>query len=54
MIVLPKCMDGATWGAYHEILHLIKFVIDTNDLELKIEPKIEDETNQNLIFFCDS
>jgi hypothetical protein len=39
-------MDGALWGAYHEMLRIIKFVIDTRDLRFKIEPKIEDEIKQ--------
>jgi hypothetical protein len=39
--VFSECMDGATWGAYHEMLRVIKFEIDTKDLGLKIEPKGE-------------
>jgi hypothetical protein len=26
---VSKCMDSATWGAYYELLRVIKFVIDT-------------------------
>jgi hypothetical protein len=48
--VLSIGMDGATCGAYHETLRAIKFVIDTKDLGLKIEPKIENEMNWNLEF----
>jgi hypothetical protein len=51
---LSKCMDGATWDDHHEMLCVIKFVIDTKDLGLKIEPKDEGEMNCNLSFFCDS
>jgi hypothetical protein len=47
-------MDGATWFASHDMLCVIKFVIDTKDLGLKIEPKIEDEMNWNLKIFCDN
>jgi hypothetical protein len=33
-------MDGATWVAYHEMLRLIEFVINTRDLGLKIEDEM--------------
>jgi hypothetical protein len=29
---LSKCMNGATWGAYHEMLLVIEFEIDTKEL----------------------
>jgi hypothetical protein len=48
-----KCIDEATWGAYHEMLRVIKFVNDEKDLGLKIESKIENEMNWNSKFFCD-
>jgi hypothetical protein len=51
---LSKFMDGATWVAYHEMLHIIKFVIDTKDFGLKIEPEIKDKLKRNSKFFCDS
>ena len=51
---LSKCMDGATWGAYLEMLRVIKFVIDTKTFGLKIMPKIEDSEDWNLKIFCDS
>jgi hypothetical protein len=36
---LSKCMDSATWGAYNELLRVIKFVIDTKIFGLKVQPK---------------
>jgi hypothetical protein len=33
---LSKCMDSATWGAYNELLRVIKFVIDTKTFGLKV------------------
>jgi hypothetical protein len=47
-------MDGAAWVAYHEMLHVIKFVINTKALVLKIEPKIKSEMNWNHKNICDS
>jgi hypothetical protein len=41
-------MDGITSGTSYEILRVITFVIDTKDLGLKVEPKIEDEMSWNL------
>jgi hypothetical protein len=32
---LSKSMDGATWSAYLEILHVTEFIINTKDLGLK-------------------
>jgi hypothetical protein len=32
-------MDSATWGAYNELLRVIKFVIDTKIFGLKVQPK---------------
>ena len=35
---LSKLNDGANPQAYKELLRVIKYVIDTKNLELKIEP----------------
>jgi hypothetical protein len=35
---LSKCMDGANLAAYKEILRVIKFVLDTKDYCLKLNP----------------
>jgi hypothetical protein len=38
------------WGAYHEMLRIVKFVIDIKPFGMKIEPKIENEMNWNSKF----
>jgi hypothetical protein len=38
---LSKCMNSATWGAYNELLRVIKFVIDTKTFGLKVQPKLD-------------
>jgi hypothetical protein len=50
---LSKCMDGATLAAYKEMLRVIKFVLDTKSFCLKIEPKIEEE-DWDLVVYSDS
>ena len=50
---LSKCMDGANLAAYKEMQRVIKFVLDTKMLCLKIQPKHESE-EWDLISFCDS
>jgi hypothetical protein len=47
-------MDSATWGAYNEILRVIKFVIDTKTFGLKVQPKFDNNLGWNLKIFCDS
>jgi hypothetical protein len=37
---ISKCMNGATWGADHEMLCVIKFVIDRKVLGMKIEDEM--------------
>jgi hypothetical protein len=49
---VSQFIDGATWGAYHEMLRFVNFLIDTEDLGLKVELKIEDNIKRNLKFFC--
>jgi hypothetical protein len=36
---LSKCMDKATMGTYPEMLRVVKFVIDTKKICLKIRPE---------------
>jgi hypothetical protein len=36
-----KCMDSATWGAYNELLRVIKSVIDTKTFGLKVQPRLD-------------
>jgi hypothetical protein len=47
-------MDSATWGAYNELLRVIKFVIDTKTFGLKVQPKLDNNLGCNLKIFCDS
>jgi hypothetical protein len=35
---LTKCLNGVTPAAYKEMLRLIKYVLDTKDRGLKVEP----------------
>jgi hypothetical protein len=51
---LSKCMDSETWGAYNELLRVIKFVIDTKTFGLKGQPKLENNLGCDLKIFCDS
>jgi hypothetical protein len=47
-------MDSATWGAYNELLRVIKFVIDTKTFGLKFQPKLENHLIWYLKIFCGS
>jgi hypothetical protein len=47
-------MDSATWGAYNELLRVIKFVIDTKNFGLKVQPKLKNNLGWDLTIFCDS
>ena len=40
---LTKCMDGYTAAAYKKMLRLIKFVLDSKTLGLKLQPKAFEE-----------
>jgi hypothetical protein len=51
---LSKCIASATWGAYNELLRVIKFVIDTKTFGLKIQPKLDNNLGWYLKIFCDS
>jgi hypothetical protein len=50
---LAKCMDKATKGTYLEMLRVIKFVIDTKNFCLRIQPEFKGK-NWSLRVFCDS
>ena len=50
---LSKCADGATPAAYKELMRVIKFVLDTKNHALKIEPKM-DEEEWDLVVYSDS
>jgi hypothetical protein len=47
-------MDSATWGNYNALLRVIKIVIDTKTLGLKVQPKLDNNLGWNLKIFCDS
>jgi len=42
---LSKCIDKATNGTYHEMLRVIKFVLDTKILCLQIKPKFDNKNS---------
>ena len=50
---LTKCLDGATPGAYKEMLRLIKYVLDTKNQGLKIAPTHTD-LEWTLLVYSDS
>jgi hypothetical protein len=50
---LSKCMDSATWGAYNELLRVIKFVIDTKTFGLKVQLRLDNNLGWDLKIFCD-
>jgi hypothetical protein len=47
-------METATWGIYQEMIQIVKFVIDTKNFGLIVEPKIIENLEWNLNIFCDS
>lgn len=51
---LSKVMDGATPAAFKELKRVIKFVLDTKDLGLKIEPQSEKSETWKLVAYSDS
>jgi hypothetical protein len=38
---LSKSLDSATWGAFSELLRVIKFVIDIKSFGLKVQPRLD-------------
>ena len=51
---LSKVLDGASEAAFKELKRVIKFVLDTKEYGLKIEPKIGEDEEWSLTVFCDS
>jgi hypothetical protein len=51
---LSKCMDRATYGTYQEMLRVVKFVLDTNNYCLKIQPNFDSKNSWKLKIFSDS
>jgi Reverse transcriptase (RNA-dependent DNA polymerase) len=50
---LSKCMDRATYGTYQEMFRVVKFVLDTKNYCLKIQPNF-DSKNCKLKIVSDS
>jgi hypothetical protein len=46
-------MDSVTWGAYNEILSVIKFIIDNKSFGLKVQPRLDNNLGWDLKIFCD-
>jgi hypothetical protein len=51
---LSKCMDRATYGTYHEMLCVVKFVLDTKNYCLKIQPNLDSKNSWKWKVFSDS
>jgi hypothetical protein len=41
---LFKCMDGASVAAYKEMIRVIRFILDTKSIFLKLERNLEDKS----------
>jgi hypothetical protein len=51
---LSKCMDRATYGTYQEMLRIVKYVLDTKNYCLKIQPIFDSKNSWKLKVFSDS
>ena len=51
---LSKAKNGANSAAYKELLHVIKYVLDTKNLGLKIEPTGNSNEHWEIICFSNS
>ena len=51
---LSKCMDRATYGTYQEMLCVVKFVLDTKNYCLRIQPNFVSKNSWELKVFSDS
>jgi hypothetical protein len=52
---LPKALDGTSPAAYKESIRVLKYVMETKNLSLKIQPKKQDITSQwNMVAYSDS
>ncbi len=49
-----KVLDGATTYAYHEMLHIIKYLLDTKDYGLRIVPTYKKKKPWDLVCCSDS
>ena len=51
---LCKVLDGATEGSYKEMLRIIKYVLDSRHLGLRIEPEGRVGSAWNIVAYTDS
>ncbi len=51
---LSKCLDGATEASFKQMLYIIKYVLDTKDMGLKMEPTRHQDGPWKLICFSNS
>jgi hypothetical protein len=50
--IFQEC--SVTWGAYNQLLRVIKFVSDTKTFGLKVQPRLYNNLGWDLKIFCDS
>jgi hypothetical protein len=52
---LSKALDGTSPAAYKELMRVLKYVMDTKNMSLRIQPKKQDRMSQwNMVAFSDS
>ena len=51
---LSKANDGANPAAYKKLLHVVKYVLDTKNLGLKIEPMGNSNKPWEIVYFSNS
>ncbi len=49
-----KVLDGVTMYKYHEMLSIIKYMIDTKDFGLRIDPTYKKNKPWDLVYYSDS
>jgi hypothetical protein len=49
---LSKCLDGARIAVYKEMIRVIRFVLDTRDTCLKLEPNLDDKNWDLVVYVC--
>ena len=50
---LTKVLNNGTIKAFCEILRVIKYINDTNNVELKLDPKLKFDKDRNLILILE-
>ena len=51
---LSKCLDCINTAAYKEMLRVIKYVLDTKNLALKVEPTEQNSEEWEMVMYSDS